>query len=191
MDNNIELLTASEFIVMIKNSDDNIMKGNIQRLNNLNDTDKKGCTPLISAVRFNMPITAGLLVSQGADVDIKDLDGYSALLYASENNDPSIAVMLLEAGANPNITNKEGWTPLMWATFLGLYETVSFLLIAGADVGIRNSSGMTALDIARFRHNENVEGLIEHYIINSECPIPIGAKDCPDFNEVTVSIERE
>lgn len=78
--------------------------------------DKKGCTPLIHAIKKNnLPATQTLL-DQGADVSIQDLQGNDALRYAViSKTSVDIIRLLINKGANVNLPDSERITPLILA----------------------------------------------------------------------------
>ncbi len=51
------------------------------------------------------------LVNRGADVEIKNQNGWTALHVACYYYNPAIVAALVE-GNDVNISNKDGWTPL-------------------------------------------------------------------------------
>ncbi|QMV44508.1 ankyrin repeat domain-containing protein [Cohnella cholangitidis] len=67
----------------------------------------KGQTALMEASR-SFPQSAQLLLTSGADPNVKNQDGDTALKYAISV--PKLFASLLEHGANPNIKNNEGET---------------------------------------------------------------------------------
>lgn len=172
-------ITAETFIEMARERDDAEMKYTVSHITDINGRDALGNTPLIACSRWNMKETLKELLKAGADPNIRNNEGYGAMIYAAEYSDPEAVHMLLKAGADPNVANKDGWTPLMCACFLGHYDTAEILLECGADIGARNSASESALNIARMRHFESIESLIENHIIDKGCLIPIGIYDCP------------
>ncbi len=65
----------------------------------INDKDKQGVTPLISAARLGSTDVVKLLLSKGANITIKDARGSSALRYAKDGNHADIAELLQRMGA--------------------------------------------------------------------------------------------
>lgn len=170
---------AIEFAEAAYEKNDADMAEIAEKLTYPDTVDKKGWTPMIHAGYWGMSMTIKVLAEKGGNPDIKTPEGCSALIYAVESGSLYAVKALIEAGANPNIANSEGWTPLIWASALGFYDIVSELLDAGANINIRNIRSMTALDMARFHHHENIENLIENFILQRENLLPIGAADCP------------
>lgn len=89
------------------------------------------------------------LLSLGADVNIKDEDGWSALTAAVANGALWALGVLLDSHADINNRDREGWTPLMEALNRDR-EGIALMLIArGADLRPVNGDGMTAMDMAQ------------------------------------------
>ncbi|KAG9288741.1 hypothetical protein G9A89_019102 [Geosiphon pyriformis] len=73
-----------------------------------NAQDENGYTPLAAAVSYKHYTIIELLISHGADVNIRDFEGDTPLHVAET---VEIAELLLDHGADPFITNFEGKTP--------------------------------------------------------------------------------
>jgi ankyrin repeat protein len=71
-----------------------------------------GSTPLIVAAVFGQTEVAGVLVTNGAEVDARNNDGSTALLTAAFFCHPETVKLLLESGAEVNAKNNSGRTPL-------------------------------------------------------------------------------
>ena len=61
----------------------------------INKVNVNGQTPLIMGVKNNAADTVKLLIDHGADITIKDNDGYSAYDYALQNNNFDIIDLLV------------------------------------------------------------------------------------------------
>jgi len=72
-----------------------------------NSKDSTGYTPLAAATSYNHIELVEFLISQGADVNIRDNEGDTPL-YVAENI--HIAQKLLDHGADPFVRNSEGKT---------------------------------------------------------------------------------
>jgi ankyrin repeat protein len=89
------------------------------------------------------------LLSNGAEVDIRDKNGMTPLLLAARKGNREIVKLLLAHGADVNAQDYYlAWTPLILASALGHKEVVKLLLEYGADVDIKDQNGMTALKYA-------------------------------------------
>jgi hypothetical protein len=83
-------------------------------------------------------------LSQGADVNTRNVDGWTALLFASIRGAQDVVTILLAADADVNAQNTDGATPLMAAAVMGEREIAELLVKAGADLSLRNVAGATA-----------------------------------------------
>jgi hypothetical protein len=113
-------------------------------------TDKRGRTPLMSAVQSHNAEAIQYLIENGADVNARDQRQGTALLRAAGTfGDIETVQVLLSAGADVNVQDKNGMTPLMWAARWGDSQRVEALVKAGAKVTARDKNGRDALDWAR------------------------------------------
>ena len=85
------------------------------------------------------------LVDAGADISIKDKEGYTALTWALFLGLDDCVCILLDGGADVNTYVKEGDTLLMKAAENGKDNMVRQLLSAGADVDFKDKHNKTAL----------------------------------------------
>ena len=98
--------------------------------------------------------TVKFLLSHGADVNVKNKEGWTGLLLAVDQGRTSIVQTLLDGGADVNAKCDcrgylfGGWTALMMASREGRDEIVNVLVAKHAAADIRNNSGKTALALA-------------------------------------------
>lgn len=91
------------------------------------------------------------LIAKGADVNVKDINGYTALMGAVWRSNPKFAEILIKAGANVHERDKDGNTPLLLAMAtrksapLTKERIAKMLIDAGADINAQNYSGNTPL----------------------------------------------
>ncbi len=71
-------------------------------LNELNELDEYGFTPLIEAAIADNFEIAKVLIENGVNVNLQDMTGGTALHWAAENNNLNLAELLLKKGADPN-----------------------------------------------------------------------------------------
>lgn len=107
------------------------------------------------------------LVSQGADLEARNMDGMTPLIVASFNGYGSTILMLLLSGANRSARDNEGRTALYAAASEGRTEIVKLLLRtdpgkAMMDPDTRDNHGKTPLMRAAWRgHMETVQVLLD------------------------------
>ena len=77
------------------------------------------------------PRWPGLLIDNGADVNIRNEEGYTPLHWAAGEGQKELVVILIIHGADVNAHNKRGWTPLRWAEAQSQKEIARILVAAG------------------------------------------------------------
>ena len=118
-----------------------------------------GSTALALAASNGHSLTAQLLLSQQASIDLRDYEGRTALMAAAGNGHTKTLRILLNNGAKIDITDHDAWTALMFAAYSNRLEAVQILLDHGANKHLKNSVGRTALQIARNRGAQDVIAL--------------------------------
>jgi uncharacterized protein len=94
---------------------------------------------LLNAAREGSIDKVKWLLAAGADVEVKDNDGWTALIYASMYGYKEVVQMLLDAGADVEVKDKWGQTALMYASMHERKDVVQALLAAGAKEPIKES----------------------------------------------------
>jgi ankyrin repeat protein len=113
-------------------------------------------TGLHQCVRLKNVEMMKILIENGANLEIKDVDGETPTFVASSSSAPEVIKVLLDAGANPNACAEDRWTCLMVATRQGDYESTKALLEAGADLYLgRDMFGRGALEISSMAMSGN------------------------------------
>lgn len=102
---------------------------------------------IYAAGNGDLPLVKALL-SNGADVNAKDNDGWTALMLASDSDHFEVVQALLANGADVNAKDRRGWTALMLASRTGSLDVAQALLAKGADVNAKTGDGTTALMLA-------------------------------------------
>lgn len=128
----------------------------------LNVKDEFGRTPLMWAAYINYASKeerleieqkridiVSYLIEKGADVNLRDNDGWSALMWACWSSLPAMTELFMNKGADVSFAGKKGWTALMLASFKGNATVVKNLLAKGADKIDTNKRGETALILAQ------------------------------------------
>jgi hypothetical protein len=146
--------------------------GNIRRVQELLDSgvdindyvNDYGMTALLLASMYEHIDIVRLLLEKGADVNIKDENGYNALMWASVRGYTDIVRLLLENGADINLQNENGYTALMLASVSGITEIVRLLLEKGADVNIRDEYGNATLSLALYHGYTDIVDLLKRHM---------------------------
>jgi len=124
---------------------------------------KRGTSDLHDAIENNKYKTAAAFVKDGADVNIRDVNGCTPLHWAVRGEDTRAPViLLLKNGAKVNVKDDQGNTPLHYAAMFGESDTVMMLLERGAEATVRNKYGHTPLETARIYKNTVVIWVLEN-----------------------------
>ncbi len=100
----------------------------------------------VEEVRKNRIDEVRTLISQGADVNSRDVFGdNSGLHWAASLGLAEMARLLIDNGADLDIRNHDRNTPLHWAAGEGQKELVVILIAHGAHVNARGKAGWTPL----------------------------------------------
>ena len=98
-------------------------------------------------------------LTDGADVNAKDVWGETALIYAKRKGAIQCAELLIQA--TPDLNAKDAGLLLIWAAQCGLLAIVKLLLLKGADVNERmRVGGMTSLDWAAYAGRSTIVKLL-------------------------------
>jgi len=124
-------------------------------------TDDKG-TPLYFSLLGQKPETALLLISKGADINIKDANDWLPLHFACRMGYMDVAKILILATKDLNVKTKNGYTPLILAAYNNQYELCEMLVNCGADIAIKAGDGKTAIDIANEYGFKDVAGYLQN-----------------------------
>lgn len=112
----------------------------------INCQDDGGWTPVTWAIEYKHAEIVHLLLSRGADVNIRDKEENVCLHWAALSGCDDIAQALLEARCDMTALNLHGDLPLHIAARENHLECVTLFLSRGADVNQRNKEGATPLD---------------------------------------------
>ncbi|KAK5659169.1 hypothetical protein OQA88_1259 [Cercophora sp. LCS_1] len=118
--------------------------------------------PLQWAVDQGHKAMVRVLLEGGADVDVKDRDGWTPLHTAAHKGREAMVGVLLEGGADIEAKGDDGLSPLQYAAFCGHEAIVRVLLEGGADIEVKDENGRTPLqNVAAWRREAVVRVLLE------------------------------
>jgi ankyrin repeat protein/beta-lactamase regulating signal transducer with metallopeptidase domain len=123
----------------------------------LNDSDKKGFTPLHIAVIKGQKDVALFLIEKGADMNTRNHNGLTPLFSALDLGLGSMAQLLIENGADVNITGYRKRTMLHMAARCGDTESARALIKKGLDIDAGDSRGATPLHLAAESRDGNID----------------------------------
>jgi ankyrin repeat protein len=156
---------------------------------NLNLVDVKGDSPLLLGIKKGVqPLIIQLLLDNGADVNLKNLNGSSPLHTAVALGDVASVSIVLTYSPDVNSFTNFGLTPLMAASenlshlrARPVTMILNMLIDAGADINLQDSKhGLTALHFAIDNGNYMmIKGLLNRFADPS-----IKAKDGQDVYQV-------
>lgn len=126
--------------------------------------------PLHYAAYHNHTGVMKLLLAQGANINLKDVNEQTPLDIAVDVGNLEAARLLLEKGANVDIKDKEGWTYLHYAIIKENIELVVLLIQMGADTDCKTNEGQTTLEIAEEHDYEDEEKKKEILLLLSQYP---------------------
>lgn len=120
-------------------------------------------TPVMWAVQRCHYYVVNLLLKNGADPLITDVQGYNVLHLATFDGNVFLLILLLHQNIPIDGPDLQGHTCLMWASYKGYSACVDLLLRWGASVNVTDGQGFTALHWALVKGSQNcIQKLLEH-----------------------------
>lgn len=114
---------------------------------------------IIQAALINDISAISELLTRGASVDERDIDGRTPLMQATINVRTDVMKLLLDSGAKPDIQDKRGWSALHFAAQGQSAEGIELLVSHGASVDIADGQGNTPLSTAVFAYKDNGDAI--------------------------------
>ena len=130
----------------------------------VNATNKKNVTTLMTACRVRNTGTINILINAGADPNCADVYGRTWIHHAILANSKELLQAVIDYGADVNATNKKNVTALMIASRRGNIDAVNELLNAGADPTIKDGLGATWIHhaVGEGCSKEFLQAIIDH-----------------------------
>ncbi len=107
-----------------------------------------GQTPLHWAAEFGHKDVAELLLTNKAEIEAKDYNGWTPLFQAVFGGQKELVELLVANHANVNVKDNYGRTPLQVALDNGYTDIAALLLAHKAEVNVKNRDGITPLHYA-------------------------------------------
>jgi len=151
--------------------------------------DDESFTPLMKASQKGYFDIVKILVSAGADVNVKDKYGQTALILTASwptgFDRLDIVKLLIEAGADVNIKNNYGYTALMReSSDYANMHIIRYLVKSGADIHAKANDNETALMIAA----ENGQLAVVSFLISKGADI--NAKNKEGMTALTLAQKK-
>jgi len=129
----------------------------------INETDRRGFTPLMQAVDYENIEVLCELINRGAEINAVDhKEHQSSLMLSIYKRNIEIVTALLDGGADVHLKDVAGQSAIFIAAFRGLTEIISVLLDHGSAVDPIASQGDTPLMAAcQNGYPKTVELLLE------------------------------
>ena len=128
-----------------------IARALINQVGKVDVIDADGNSLLMHSIaRKNQSLTA-MLLSEGANPNLLNKDGFSPLHLASTNGDDIAIYYLMMAGGDPNLRDGDGNTSLMYASMTCDQQTLQMMISMGADLTAVNfaNKNKSVLDYAK------------------------------------------
>ncbi|GFR05473.1 ANK_REP_REGION domain-containing protein [Trichonephila clavata] len=134
------LLTA------VHNGDISKVTDLLNRGANIEAKGTKNETSLCVASNIGRSDIIELLLSKGASVNVRDIDGKTPLHYAAFTGKG--VELILSKGASIEAKDKNGWTPLHYAAWQNRLNAARLLVDKGANIGAKGNDGKVPLIVA-------------------------------------------
>ncbi len=143
-------------------------RGDVRRLQSLYEKDPSnllredvgGATALHYAALNHQMAAARFLLSHGAGVNARNLQGQSPLFYAVSANDDKMVQYLVSQGADPNLVDRHGLTPLFLAVVRGFPVMVERLGTYRVNTEVAHATGRRPLHEAVLRAKPDLVRLL-------------------------------
>jgi ankyrin repeat protein len=118
------------------------------------------------AVSGNRDKTVGLLITNGAKIDIRDALEWTPLFYAIYSGHQNLIQVLLTNDADVHAEDYRGNTPMHMAIRSGSMNIVNMIIAKGGDLDAKNNEGVTPLDLV----GENLQKDLQSRLARRKVP---------------------
>lgn len=173
------------------NSDVNVIRMLLPKVQNINHANRKEITALHLAVKNNSPEIVGLLISQGANINLSDAGGDGLAYFVTQSYNPqkkdifeAKLKLLQENGFKFETPQKNGNTLYHLAVAKNDLSLVQSIEKFNIDINAKNKEGLTALHKAALISRDDT---ILKYLISKGAKKDIKT----DFKETAFDIASE
>lgn len=151
-----------------KNGDLDQITKLIETTDDINATDEHGRTALHYAAMIGREDIVKILVTRGAEINLKNDYGITPLTEAIDGaypieagtNHDQVIKLLVANGADVNAKGEFDMTALHWAAHTGQSDFVEKLIAKGAEINAKNMEGWTPLQEACYDGNLDIAKLL-------------------------------
>jgi hypothetical protein len=143
--------TSTQSVLRLASSHPNSRVVNLLSTGGGTDSSESELSPqhhtlaVIGAARDGNVNKLRALADAGANLDVKNGEGWTALMTAALKGHVEVARLLVVRGASLDAKNNSGWTALRFASSVGDIDMMALLIEYGADVDSRDDKGWTIL----------------------------------------------
>lgn len=127
--------------------------------------------------------TVASLISSGADVNVRDIDGCTPLMVAAGSGVPSVVELLIQCGADLNLVDSFNQRAITYGAESMDYKTCNLLIEAGAVLNYEDVNAITPLFIALQQDANSITNLFVkagadvNQVFNGRSPISIAIEN--------------
>ncbi len=128
----------------------------------VNAVDDSKRTPLHYAALSQNPALVEFLISRGADIKARELNGGTPLHFAAYGGNTAVVSILIQKGSDLHAKNNMGQTPAFYAAMNGHLEVLQNLVNEGAEVNIKDIRNWSPVLLASWSgHTDVVSFLLQ------------------------------
>ncbi|XP_062700825.1 uncharacterized protein LOC115267412 [Aedes albopictus] len=127
-----------------------------------------GLLPLYSAITYGHRNLVQLLIDKGANLHIRNTEGWSVLHYAVQHNQIAISSFLIDKDIDVNSISNNKWNALHISCNNGDADMTQMLIRKGAQLDKQTNEDKTALDLAAAGGHTAVVNILTDNLIKEE-----------------------